>query len=171
VAVLPQLFAFHIVSTARLIPNHIASGILVSSQLVLLAFVWANRTQPGFWALGLGLGLNLLVIVVNGGWMPISPGTLQKLVPEAPPDTWQIGHRFGINKDIILDSVNTRLWWLSDCFLLPEWFPWRVAYSLGDIFIAFGTFWLLWSHGSGQCNKQVPDCFPTQKIFHSREVE
>ncbi len=146
-AVLPQVLAFHLFSTAKLLPDQIASIILVSSQILLMAFVWVNRTQPGFWALGLGLGLNLLVILLNGGWMPISPETVQKLVPHAPPEAWTIGDRLGSGKDLILPVAGTRLAWLSDRFLLPAWSPWRVAYSVGDVWIAFGTFWLLWVGG------------------------
>jgi hypothetical protein len=36
------------------------------------------------------------------------------------------------------------LWWLSDRFLVPQWSPYRVTFSLGDIFISLGAFWLLW---------------------------
>jgi len=97
--------------------------------------------------LGLGLGLNFLVIVINGGWMPISPETVQKILPNATHNAWTVGERLGSTKDIILPIVEIKLEWLSDRFLLPAFFPWRVAYSIGDIFIAFGAFWMLWVQG------------------------
>lgn len=147
-AVIPQLLAFHFSGAAKRIPDDLASFILVGSQILLLFFVWANCKLPGFYVMGLGLGLNLLVIALNRGWMPISLETVQSLTPDAPPDTWHIGERFGISKDLILPVVETRLWYLSDRFLLPHWFPWRAAYSLGDIFIAIGVFWLLWASGA-----------------------
>jgi hypothetical protein len=37
---------------------------------------------------------------------------------------------------------------LADRFLLPDWFPYKVAFSLGDILIALGIFWLLAKPGS-----------------------
>jgi hypothetical protein len=118
---------------------------LVGSQVLLLVFAWLNRSQQGVWALGLGLTLNLLVIAINGGLMPVSPETVAQLLPAAPSDTWQVGARLGRN--VVLSVSDTRLWWLSDLILLPAWFPIRKALSIGDILIAGGAFWLLWSCG------------------------
>jgi hypothetical protein len=118
---------------------------LVGSQALLLAFAWLNRSQQGMWALGLGLALNLLVIAINGGLMPVSPETVAQLLPTAPGDTWQVGTQIGRN--VVLNLNDTRLWWLSDWILLPAGFPIRKALSIGDILIAAGAFWLLWSCG------------------------
>ena len=147
VAFVPQWLAFYVPATRKLVSDDLAAAILVSSQAILLAFAWFNRHQPGFWALGLGLVLNLLVIAFNGGLMPISPDTLSRLVPDAPPGAWRICRRLGSGKDVILPIAATRLWWLGDRFLPPRWFPYQVAFSLGDVFIAGGAFWLLWALG------------------------
>ena len=77
--------------------------------------------------------LNLFVILLNGGMMPISPETIQHLYPNASPGAWQIGQRLGVGKDIVLTISETRLWFLSDRFTLPDWIPYRVAFSLGDV--------------------------------------
>lgn len=146
-AVTPQLFTFHLPEISEYAPDNVAAGILVVSQMLLLIFFWANRRLPGFWILGFGLGLNLLVIALNGGLMPISPETVQRLVPNATIDPSYFGTRLGTSKDILLPVTETRLWWLSDCFVLPSWAPYRVAFSLGDILIACGAFWLFWVHG------------------------
>jgi hypothetical protein len=147
VAFLPQWLAFFLPATRRLISDNLAAATLVSSQMLLLIFAWRNRHQPGFWAMGFGLALNLLVIALNGGLMPISPETVAQLAPDAPSGAWQVGGRFGTSKDVILPTTATRMWWLSDRFLLPAWFPYRVAFSLGDVFIAGGAFWSLWVLG------------------------
>ncbi len=147
-AVVPQLLAFHISSTAARIPDGVASAILVSSQFLLLGFVWLNRQKPGFWLLGLGLALNLIVILLNGGWMPIAPETVKQITSSGRH--WQLGDRFGLSKDVLMSPDATRLWWLSDRFLFPESLGWRVAFSLGDVFLATGVFWLLWSQGGAR---------------------
>lgn len=147
VAFFPQWLVFYLPATRKLIPDDLAAAVLVSSQALLLIFAWFNRDQPAFWALSLGLALNLLVITLNGGLMPISPDTVVRLVPGALPSAWQVSHRLGTGKDIVLPVAATRLWWLSDRFLLPPWFPYQVAFSLGDILIAAGAFWLLWTIG------------------------
>lgn len=145
IAYIPQLLAFQFPATGTRITDAFAAAALVSSQLLLLVFAWYNRHQLSFWVLGLGLALNLAVIVLNGGLMPISPATVDKLVPNAPPGSWETGKRLGIGKDVVLPEESARLAWLSDRFILPEWVPYKVAFSIGDIFIGAGAFWLLWS--------------------------
>lgn len=147
IAVIPQMFSFHQPHTASVTPDRLAAGVLVSSQALLLIFVWANRKLPGFWALGIGLILNLVVIVLNGGLMPISPETVYKLSPQAIIDPGYFGTRLGSSKDILLATGDTRLWWLSDFLVFPNWVPYRVAFSFGDLFIALGAFLLFWIHG------------------------
>ena len=143
VAVIPQLLIFQIPYTAGWFSTPWASAVLVISQLVLLGFVWSNRDLIGFRILGLGLILNLLVIILNGGLMPLAPETAQALFPEVPPSVWQIGSRPWMCKNILLLYEDTRLAWLSDSILLPEWFPWTRALSPGDLLIVLGAFWLL----------------------------
>lgn len=138
VGFLPQLILFSRLGQAVPLPL-VAMG-LVGSQCVLLVFVWLNRHTPYLLLLGLGLFLNMAVIVANGGLMPISPEMAHTLTG----GEWLPGQRFGLSKDMVLSVSDTRLWRLSDRFLLP--IPgYYVAYSLGDIFIALGAFLFLYS--------------------------
>lgn len=142
------VLGFH--PTRTVIPDVYASLVLVLSQFLLLIFAWKNRKVSGFWLMGLGLFLNLTVILLNGGWMPISPDTVRWLAPDATPDAWQVGERLAYGKDIVLKVENTRLWILSDHFRSPDWLSYRVAFSAGDVVIAVGVFWLLWSAGGSR---------------------
>jgi len=156
-AVIPQLLVFQIPFTAIWFSDVWAAVILVSSQLLLLVFIWLNRDKVGIKILGLGLLLNLVVILLNQGLMPIAPETVQALFPEVPVSAWQIGSRPGRSKNIILPAGDTRLAWLSDSILLPEWFPWSRALSPGDLLIVLGVFWLLAVENPKQPGLPEPD--------------
>jgi hypothetical protein len=148
-AFLPQWLVFFWSRTRTFVTDQTAAVVLVSSLGLLLIFAWANRRQRAFWWLGLGLLLNLLVILLNGGLMPMNPETLSQLRPSAQaPEDWQLGRWLSNSKDIVLLEEDTRLAWLSDRFLIPDWFPTRAAFSLGDVLISIGAFWLLWQAGS-----------------------
>lgn len=82
--------------------------------------------------------------------MPISPETLSRLYPGVSADEWQFGQRVGVSKNVMLPAETTRLEILADRFFLPDWVPYSVAYSLGDVFIAVGVFWFLWQAGAPQ---------------------
>jgi hypothetical protein len=113
------------------------------SYLLLLAFVWRNRRLPGIWIAGLGVLCNLLVILANGGFMPVTPETLVKINPGSSLNQWPIGFHYGYSKDVILLRGDTILWVLSDMLVLPRPFPWPTAFSLGDLLLAVGIVVLL----------------------------
>lgn len=149
-AFIPQLFIFFLPSTRTRIPDTTASILYIGSLVLLIVFSFFNIRKPGFWPITGGFLLNALVILLNGGWMPISPATVQRLLPGTPESTWKIGERIGYSKDVLLPVENTRLWFLSDRFTLPAWINYQVAFSLGDIFIFVGVIWLLWSLGAAK---------------------
>ena len=145
VAVIPQILVFQIPAISRLVPESLVPFIQIISMLGLLVFVARNFLVPGFWALGFGLLSNFLVIFMNGGWMPVSPQTLFRLAPSKPESIWEIGTRLGYSKDYIMAVEDTKLVWFSDVLTLPQWFPYKFAFSVGDILISIGTLILLWS--------------------------
>lgn len=145
-----QALVFFLPVTRNLIPDGTASILVISSMIVLIAFSLINIRQPGFWPISAGFLANALVILLNRGWMPISPEMVRRLNPNAPVDSWQVGQRLGFSKDMVLEPENTSLWLLSDRFSLPDWVSYPVAFSIGDVLIALGIIWLLWSLGGKQ---------------------
>lgn len=141
-AFLLQFTAVYQKITRELFSDWMTIVLLLASQTTLLGFAFLNRRHAGMFILLCGVVLNLAVMIFNGGFMPISPQTASRLVSEESLLDIQTGSRIGA-KDILLHPEDTRFEWLADRFLPPVWFPYQVAFSLGDIFIAFGVLWLL----------------------------
>ncbi len=150
VAFLPQWLAFFFAPTRRLFTDRAAAVALVTSQILLSGFGLVNRHHPAMNLLTAGLFLNLAVIGANGGLMPISPETIRRLTPNLPDKSdkqWKAGQRFGKSKDQVLPESAMIFAWLSDRFIFSTGLSYRVAYSLGDVLIAAGALWFLWSAG------------------------
>lgn len=145
-AFLPQSFVFFVPQTGRFVSQQWAALILPVSLGILALFVWYNRRLQGFGLLGLGLLLNLAVIAANGGLMPISPETLTTVHGKQAEEV--IDSRAFGSKSIVLPTEETRLEWLADRFTVPDRLPIQFAFSLGDVFLAAGAFWVLWAGGA-----------------------
>ncbi len=145
-AFLPQALAFFVPQTGQFVNQRWAALLLPASLGILLLFVWCNRRVSGFGLLALGLLLNLAVIVANGGLMPISPETLST-VHGSPTEVVTGGHATG-SKNIVLLVEETQFEWLADRFTVPDQLPIQFAFSLGDVFLAVGAFWVLWASGA-----------------------
>lgn len=141
-AFLPQFFTIYFERTQALAPDWLAALAVVTSQGLLFLFAWLNRNVPGMLVLIIGLVLNFTVIIANGGFMPIKPQTVERIVGKERIASFELGDRIGY-KDILLPQDKTRLELLADRILPPAGFPYQVAFSLGDIFIAIGAFWIL----------------------------
>jgi hypothetical protein len=146
-AFLVQLCIFQLPRLGLTLKNSWVGIALISSQILLVFFSLLNLKKPGFYLLAIGTVLNVLVMAMNGGWMPMAPETISNLYPQASPQSWTIGEHLWNSKNIILDEENTRLPFLSDRMIIPEWSPYRVAFSLGDVIMSAGAFWLFWSLG------------------------
>ena len=107
-------------------------AILVFSYALLIVFVLANLRLPGIVLIGLGLGLNLAVIVPNGG-MPVS----LKSANAAGFDP--SGYLGSAVKHRELNE-STRLGFLGDVIPLPLL---RKVISPGDIVQGLGIFLLV----------------------------
>jgi hypothetical protein len=115
------------------------AGLLVISYLALLLTVWVNRRIAGMGLLGLGLILNLAVMLTNGGYMPVTPEMMPRIGYDHLGGA-QAGERLVGSKSVILPREQTRLWILSDIFAFSFPFPLCGAFSMGDVLIAVGAF-------------------------------
>jgi hypothetical protein len=136
------------------------TGLLSLSYLALLLTAWVNRRVPGMVLLALGLLLNVAVMSANGGYMPITPETMQR-IGHANTASIEPGTRVVGSKDVALPREQTRLWVLSDILILPPPFPIPSACSPGDVLIAAGAFLivqraLLGLPASGAVRRKIP---------------
>ncbi len=106
---------------------------------LIIPFIWANRRIPGMPVLAAGLGLNLLVIALNGG-MPVDPETVRAA---GRLTIYQELASRGWSGNAVALTDRTLLPFLGDWLVLPEPFPARGPYSIGDLLIYAGGFWLL----------------------------
>jgi hypothetical protein len=144
VSFVPQFIVFYLPAAHISLSDSVVRACLVGSQVGLVTFCLLNRQFLGIRVLAVGLLLNLVVIVANGGFMPLSTETAVQLIPESILRGIQIGSRVSVgSKDILLAPGGIVFPWLADRFLPPAWFPYRFAFSLGDVFIGMGAFLLL----------------------------
>jgi len=107
----------------------------ILSFIILLIVALLNFSIPGMPILGLGILLNLVVMVANGGYMPVSPDDLVEI---GHPRQAEILRAGGTDFYGIALTEQTRLPFLADIFVLPRFFPIRYVFSLGDALIGLG---------------------------------
>lgn len=139
-----QGLAFYFEPTRRWMPDQVASICLVLSQIILLGFTILNFNVPGMPILIFGLASNLLVILANGGFMPMVAESALRIVSAGTLQTIGYGERISqVSKDILLRESDIRFPLLADRFIAPPIFDHHFIFSLGDIWIALGAFLIL----------------------------
>ena len=111
----------------------------ILSYLLLLVSMWYNRHIGEMKIIGLGILINFIVILANGGQMPVSVDALVKahledFLPLLGSKTYVI--------HTILEE-NTQLKFLADVIPLPPPYPRPRVLSIGDIIMAVGLFMLI----------------------------
>jgi hypothetical protein len=95
--------------------------------------------------LALGIVLNGVVILANGGFMPVTPEALARAGHSEVVLELERGLRVVGSKDVVLNRNDTNLWPLSDIFVIPKRFPLAGSFSIGDALIISGCFMLMQS--------------------------
>jgi hypothetical protein len=101
---------------------------VVSYALLVLFLMW-NRWIPGAWVMAIGLLLNLVVVVANGG-MPVQPEAIQRAGGDTTllQDATATKHHLMTEDDV--------LWRLGDVIAIPP--PVSSVVSIGDVLLYGG---------------------------------
>lgn len=103
------------------------------SYALAVAFLWANRSVPGLWAIGAGGLSNLVAIGANGGVMPTS-----RVAMAAAGRMPKRGEFFNSGP-----LAHPHLLFLGDIFSVPRGVPLANVFSVGDVMLTVGAFILL----------------------------
>jgi len=116
-----------------------SSYIIIFSYIVLLLAVWYNKKLKGIKIIALGIIFNFIVIVVNGGHMPVLLSSLYK----AGLNDFALVLKEGIYITHVLISEKTLFGFLADVIPLSPPFPDPSVVSVGDILMFYGVFSLI----------------------------
>lgn len=105
----------------------------------LIVFLWINRGQAGFKLLLAGVCMNFLVMLANGGRMPVS---LEMAELANPGAVSMLEQETTLTKHMAL-TESTRLPLLGDVIPVTAPYPIPQVVSLGDLVMNAGMFWFL----------------------------
>lgn len=106
------------------------------SYALLFAGIYFNRSMMAFRIIFIGIFLNFLVIVANGGQMPVSGDAMVKI--GLVENMLEIQNGNIITHMII--NEKTQLEFLGDILALPKPYPRPKIFSIGDVVMAVGIF-------------------------------
>lgn len=115
------------------LPFAVASALHLASYGLALAFVWTNRHIGGIRLTVLGGVLNLVAIVANGGVMPASSAALE--FAGKPVSSAEFENS--------TTRADAELAVLGDVFALPDGMPFANVFSIGDILLLVGGYFLV----------------------------
>jgi len=116
-----------------------SSYMIIFSYIVLLLAVWYNKKLKGMKIIALGIAFNFIVIVANGGHMPILLGSLYK----AGLNDIALILKEGSHVTNTLITEKTLFRFLADVIPLSPPFPAPSVVSVGDFLLFYGVFNLI----------------------------
>jgi len=133
-ALLVQLVAIPAISNPDALV--LKKAILGATTVLLVWSLLPNLRWWSFRILGIGLLLNTIVMVANGGLMPATFDELQHVLPAENARQYGLGQTPVGSKNILLAEEDVNLKFLSD--LTPVMWPVPKVYSVGDFFLFTG---------------------------------
>ncbi len=116
-----------------------SSYMIIFSYIVLLLAVWYNKKLKGIKIITLGIIFNFIVIVVNGGHMPVLLSSLYK----AGLDDFALVLKEGTYVTHAIVTEKTLFRFLADVIPLSPPFPDPSVVSAGDFLMFYGVFSLI----------------------------
>lgn len=135
VLLLLQFFMFYFQDHVQFF-NEISGYFFMVIYIVGLYVLWLNRNEPGFWYIFIGVALNFLVMVLNGGRMPVS---LEAATVLDPVYIQMLKDGVTVTKHVMLDD-STHLAFLGDIIPISPPYPRTQVISIGDIVMNIGIF-------------------------------
>jgi hypothetical protein len=111
--------------------------LFVFSYVVLVAFIVRNLPRPGIAIIGIGVLLNLLPILANGGLMPVTAENLARAGQTEHIEGKQEGDAIPYSKNVLKAKDDTHFYELSDRIVWDNSLAFRV-FSAGDVVIGAG---------------------------------
>lgn len=119
----------------NVISNNIFIIHLISYSLLFIG-IYFNISRLSFKLIMLGTFLNFIVIMLNGGQMPVSQDAMINAGLAGDLNAL-------ISGEIITHTIivkDTVLKFLADILILPKPYPRPKVFSIGDVFLAIGVF-------------------------------
>ena len=136
---------------------------IIFSYIVLLLAVWYNKTLKGIKIIALGIIFNFIVIVVNGGHMPVLLSSLYKV----GLNDFALVLKEGTYITHILISEETLFRFLADVIPLSPPFPDPSVVSVGDFLMFYGVFSLIQNAMLKKQNSEEKEQNSEARIQHS----
>lgn len=118
--------------------GQLSGSIYIVVYIVGLIFLFLNRKNPGFILISIGVFLNFIVMVLNGGRMPVSVEAAAVLDPgyiQALKDSLYAKHT--------MLTTTTHLGFLGDVIPISDPYPRTQIISIGDIIMNIGIFFFI----------------------------
>ena len=116
-----------------------SSCMIIFSYIILLLAVWYNKELKGMKIIALGIIFNFIVIVANGGHMPVLLSSLY----QAGLNNFALVLKEGTYVTHTLITEKTLFIFLADVIPLPPPFPDPSVVSVGDFLMFCGVFSLI----------------------------
>ena len=139
-----------------------SSYMIIFSYIVLLFAVWYNKELKGINFIALGIIFNFIVIVANGGHMPVLLSSLYKV----GLNDFALVLKEGTYVTHTLITEKTLFGFLADVIPLSPLFPDPSVVSVGDFLMFYGVFSLIQNAMLKKQNPEIRSQNPEDKELY-----